>query len=403
MADGDSGGARGVEHRLNGDFDLSLRAGYRPPPPGSEIARQVAELLPFALFFGGREDTALVDSPLPESWLALLEQAGVEHAAAVTAPSLNAGRPLAPFGWNADAAERARRYAVRGEHPPLEVVRRVNARTFSAAIEREIDPDSPYEGRFDSVAAVENFLRDASPAERVVKAQHANAGLGNRRLSGAGLDPATRRLVAEWCAGGDPVIVERWLPRREDLCLTFHVSRRGAIEDLEVHEMINTADGAFIGALFPAGRDRPVAQREALGRTAEVVARRLRDAGYFGPVCVDAFTWGDGGRLRPLADLNARRHVSAGALGLWRRWGREVTVYWRLFKVPRVRLPDPERWTAVLGPDAFDPGHRRGALPVSPPVDGAGRPCRRVAVLFAGRNREDVFAMERRMRERFER
>ncbi len=400
---GGASGARGVEHLLNGDFDLSLRAGYRPPRPGSEIARQIAELQPLALLFGGVEDTALVEALPPESWLVLLEEAGIDHAQAVTEPSLDTGRILMPFGWNAAAAEINRRYALRGEHPPLEVVRRVNARTFSAAVEQQIDPHSPYEGCFDSVAALESYLREAPTAERVVKAQHANAGLGNRRLGAAGLDPATRRLVEGWCAGGDPVIVERWLPRREDLCLTFHLSRGGEIEGLEVHEMVNTADGAFIGALFPADRDRPVAQGQALGSTAEVVARRLREEGYFGPVCIDAFTWGDRRRLRPLADLNARRHVSAGALRLWRCWDREVTVYWRLFKVPRVRLPDPEAWGRALGADAFDSRRRRGALPVSPAVDGGGRPCRRVAVLFAGRDREEVLAMERRMRERFER
>jgi hypothetical protein len=95
--------------------------------------------------------------------------------------------------------------------------------------------------------------------------------------------------------------------------------------------------------------------------------------------------------------------VSAPMLRLWRSWNCERVIYWRLFATRKLRLPpDFRRLEAALGADAFDPSGRRGVL-VTSPLTVAGRSLRRVGVLLAGNNREEVMAMDRRLRENFER
>jgi hypothetical protein len=176
------------------------------------------------------------------------------------------------------------------------------------------------------------------------------------------------------------------------------------VDGLHSYEVVNTADGAFIGDIFD--RDPP-----ALGRWVNdirsmvaVVAAELAGAGYFGPVCVDSFVWKDDGveRLRPVVDINARLFVAAAAERLWRLWGRERVVYWRLFSTRKLRLPRSfTELEKALGADAFNPKTRCGVL-ITSPMEVEGRLPRRLGVLLAGDDRGAVDILDRRFREYFE-
>jgi hypothetical protein len=202
----------------------------------------------------------------------------------------------------------------------------------------------------------------------------------------------------------DCLIVERWRERVLDLASVFEVGEGGRPDAVASYEVVNTADGAFIGDIFDL--DSPAIERwgEPLRSMAEVVASELAGAGYFGPVCVDSFVWNDRGveRLRPVVDINARFFVAAAAERLWRLWDRDRVVYWRLFSRRKLRLPgsfaDLER---ALGGDAFNPESRCGVLMTSP-MEVEGRSPRRMGVLLAGRDRTAVDALDRRFREFFE-
>ena len=81
-----------------------------------------------------------------------------------------------------------------------------------------------------------------------------------------------------------------------DFCVVFDVpfDSRG----VRVHETACTRDGALVGALFDTDGGELAGWSEELIRTAERVATMLDGKGYFGPVCIDAFSWRDGERLR---------------------------------------------------------------------------------------------------------
>ena len=90
-------------------------------------------------------------------------------------------------------------------------------------------------------------------------------------------------------------------------------------------------------------------------------------------------------------------------LQLWRSWGSDRVVYWRLFNARKLKLPtDYGELEAALGDDAFDPEHRVGALATSPLVS-AGRRLRRVGVLLSATDRPGVERLDTALRERFER
>lgn len=367
---------------------------------------------PYSWLIGGADgDSVRLTEAPPDSLLDVLDRLEVPMAEATIAPAVRADAVLVPFGWDAATLELAQRYRRVPEHPSLDVVRRVNGRVFADRVSRERLDDDPGPGFARSVIAVCRLLaadRDATDGW-MVKAEHGNAGLGNRRITDPELTAGDRQWLEKVFAEHDAVVVERWRSRILDLCTVMVAAPDGSALAVAVHEVVNTAAGSFVGSIFdPAG---PAAAGWAIqaAAVASPVAAALAEVGYSGPACLDSFVWWDGAqpRLRPLADLNARLFASWPARELWRRWVPDRIMYWRWFGRRKLALPDDHRAAHVaLGDDAFDPRRREGVLLVSPLALGLGRkqrPTHRVAVACIARDRDEVFRLESRFRERLER
>lgn len=394
------------EYLINADFDLSLRRN-RAAGTDDARARQASELPMHALLLGVEGDSILAPAAPDEDFLEYLDRLQVPVPHVRVPPSITGHARFTPFGWNRDAEMFNRRYDHPSPHPPLNVVRRVNGRTFSAGIEREHWGGEHVAGVVRSADELAAALADRPPGEHgwVVKSEHGNGAFGNRRLRSRVLDAADRASVARLLNEDECLVVEPWRERVLDLACRFEVEEGGEPDGFLAYEVVNTADGAFIGDIFDLHSEAMERWGPELRSMAEVVARELAGAGYSGAVCIDSFVWNDGGveRLRPVVDLNARLFVAAAAERLWRFWGRDRVVYWRLFSTRRLDLPaaigDLEM---TLDDDAFDPETRCGVL-ITSPMRVAGRLPRRLGVLLAGRDRGSVDALDRRFRGRFER
>ena len=387
---------------------VAFRSGERVSCRASK-SQQVEELPMHLLLLGTGGDSVIVSEAPPEDFFAYLDRLGFETPRVSVSPAIRSSARFVPFGWNAEAAGRNLSYDEPSPRPPLEVVRKVNGRRFSAAVERDWCDDGSLLGEFDTLGALESCLavRPAGEHGWIVKSEHGNSGLGNRRLRSRELSVVDRDTVKRLLAQDDCVLLERWRRRVLDMAAIFDVDGGGLAARPHCHEVVNTADGAFIGAMFDGGSKVLGPWLPAMGEAASTVARVLADAGYFGPVCLDAFVWEDGGRLRlrPVVDLNARLHVSTQALRMWRAWGGDRVVYWRFFAARKLGLPAGyQELEEALGADAFDPETRRGVLLTSPLCLGeSGRRPGRFGMLMAGADREEVEGMERRLRDRFER
>jgi hypothetical protein len=397
----------GIEYFVNADFDMSLRSGW--DQSCDDAGNRQARKLPLhLLLLGTAGNSVLLPENPSDAFSDYLRRLDLPCPSFSVLPAINPEARFTPFGWNRAAEDLAQRYRRPTPHPPLEVVRRVNGRRFAAVLEQELFDDSDVLGEFSSVDALNSVLGTRPSEEEgwILKADHGNAGLGNRRLRERCLTEADLRLARRFFAEDDWVLLERWRPRVLDIATTFDLSSKGEVQGLNLHEVVNTADGAFIGALFehesPALEPWQSEMREAVASVAE----RLSVAGYFGPVCIDAFVWDEAGtqRLRPLVDLNARMHVSAPVLRLWKQWQGERVMLWRFCSGRSVRLPDDyAELETALGDDAFDPRTRCGVIITSQlDVGEESRRSKRFGVLISGMDRADVEAMECRFRERFE-
>lgn len=394
------------EFFVNADFDLSLRRGRRPRAIDAR-SRQARELPMHMLFLGLQGDSILVPAPPEGDFLDYLGRLEVPLPAVQVLPSITPGAHFSPFGWNAEAEGFNRRYAAPTPHPPLNVVRRVNGRTFSAGIEDRHWSGGHAIGVVHSAEDVEAVLDSRPPDEAgwLVKSEHGNGAFGNRRLRTRALADADRENIRRLLAEDGTGVVEVWRPRVADLATVFDVDEAGEPHGTFSYEVVNTADGALIGDVFDQ-RSATVERWEGeLQTMAGIVAGELAGSGYFGPVCVDSFVWDDHGveRLRPVVDINARLFMAAAVERLWRMWNRDRIVYWRLFSFRKLRLPGSfSALGSALGDDAFDPLTRCGVL-VTSPMAVEGRRPQRLSVLIAGGDRRDLDVIDRRFRERFER
>ena len=398
----------GLEHYLNADFDLSLRSGWRKPD-GETARRRITDLMWHALFLAEPGDSVLVPEPAPSDFVEYLDRSGIEVPRLTLDPNDRREQRLSPFGWNAGAAALNQRYDDPTPHPPLEIVTRVNGRRFSARLEDELFGGGHTVAELHSEVELLEHLTNLprSMPGLFLKAEHGNAGLGNRRLRKKQLPAGDLKVVRRFFDEGDAIVLERWRPRLRDLCATFSVTQEGRARGFRLHEIVNTADGALIGVIFEEDPEPLAEWRSPMADAAMVVASRLAETGYFGPVCMDAFVWNDGGRprLRLLVDLNARREMSAGASVLWRRLGGRGAAYWRFFTRRKIGLPDtyPDL-EGALANDAYDAATRAGVLVTAPLWLGVNRRTpAKTAILILGRDRGEVLAIDQRIRERFER
>lgn len=396
----------GREIWWNVDFDLALRQG-RPIPHRQKLEHQIREMTMHALPATDVDDSLLVFEAPPGDFLRYLDLKAFPRPRWTVFPDTRTDARFTPFGWDEAAATLNRRYRDPASHPDLDLIRRINSRSFGHQLERECFGSDTPRGSFGTVGQLEGIL-DAEPERTggwIVKTEHGNAAFGNRRLRRKVLNDIDRRWIGRHLQDG-PMVLERWLDRTLDPCFAFDVHRDGTVGDARIHETVCTADGGYIGGLFDPSSDRLQPWKPELARAAQVIGSALVREGYWGPVCGDALVWADrsGDHLRPLVDLNARRHASESWHRLFQRWGG--CLYGRYFSVRKLTLPDSyEAFDARLLDDAWDPDTRVGTLAVTPLRLGAGPTRRRpqkLGVVFRGPSRSAVLGMETRFRETFE-
>lgn len=188
------------------------------------------------------------------------------------------------------------------ESPALEVLQRVNARAFA---HRLVERDET--SVCSSVPAeLEAFLERApSGTEWLAKRAHGMAGRGQRRISAGSLTLPDAQWLARSCEQGGVLIEAR---RELELECIVH-GDLGASGGLWLGPVLQQRCDAF-GAWMENRPDPPIspAERDALSESAELAARALVAAGYFGPFGLDSYAWIESGERRwnRSSDLNAR-------------------------------------------------------------------------------------------------
>jgi hypothetical protein len=195
--------------------------------------------------------------------------------------------------------------------PPIEVLRAVNHRGFSAELGQTLEG-----ARFvRSIEELEEVIAGSSPTGTfLAKRPFGFAGRGRRALTPtpngrlAADDPA-RPFIEASLRAGEGLQVEPLVERAGDFGLHGFVARSGRVSFGSITRQVCDATGAWKGSARAAPGDLSAAERRRLEAEAELAANALRAAGYFGPFGIDAFRWIDAAgreRWNPRCEINAR-------------------------------------------------------------------------------------------------
>ncbi len=397
------------EYFINADFDLSWRRLPEDYRPG--LSSRLEEYAWHFLWAGGPENSVILEQPLPDQYLEHLHRMGIAPCQSVISPQRTASAQCTPFGWNPASMAWNAGYERPARHPSLEVVRRVNARSFAWNLEAELGQalsssiletaPSLKGGLFQELEPLDAYLKihGSSHARWVIKPGFGNAAMGSWRVAGSGLTDNDKKLLDKALRENDEVVLEPWLERIEDRAILFELDESSQVQRLRTHALENTDAGAFLGM-------EPLDWEEAFGEQAGAltvwtnsVASAMHAQGYFGPVGLDLFRYryAQGkSRWRLLSDINARLSMAWPVHDyLEREIGAGMGVCsWRLFSTRNHRLPvDYLAWNEWLDSDAFDPNTRMGILPTTPLHvfrQGAWVKPYRIGVLCAAPHRREL-------------
>jgi hypothetical protein len=269
---------------LDADLELAARQAYQPKRSVREAMRPWSALLAASLL--GPEDVVVDESS------ALLASRGLVGRAFCPTPSavatlVRAGAELEP-------------------HPPVEVLRLVNARAFASSLGQTL----PGAAFVTHLAAARAKLAEAPPVGEGwrVKRNFGMTGRGQRVVLGVATEPDVAFVRASLDEGG--VQIEPNVAIEAEYALHGLLAESGAFELGAPVRQRCDARGAWI-ATEPLG-DPSAGERELVTRLAAEaahVASALATARYFGPFGVDAYTYrGESGslELQVRSEINAR-------------------------------------------------------------------------------------------------
>lgn len=200
------------------------------------------------------------------------------------------------------------RYGIGDELPPVEVVARVNSKTWSHRLASELSLFGAGLLVKSAEALAAEGRRLLAEGALVVKDPFGVSGKGSIVVrSAAELDRLGFHLRKQVEAGKRvELLVQPLYDRAVDFSCHFEVEP----ERLRVHGVqVMDNDGFAFSALRPATADlRELLERQGYWRVIESIARALEREGYRGPVCVDSMLLRDG-TLVPLLEINARKSM----------------------------------------------------------------------------------------------
>jgi hypothetical protein len=313
---------------MNADFEMELAARgntYRRPHSFAPLNRRLA---PHLLWLASPGDGLLLEERWPEALARQAEQQEVELVLAGEGKNQQ-DRIFAPWGWTPSVVAVGESVGASVTPVSPDIVRRVNSKLWSHALEQELGLAIPGARVAASFNELQEAVANACPCaddKWVIKNPFGFAArervLGrSTRLEGAQATWAQRQF-----ARGETLIFQPWLERVREYGVTLEINPDGEINLVGISDL--QTNGAGTGTGYLLGRKIDSYRASELERVAREVGARLFKEGYVGPVGVDALEHTGG--LHPLLEINARYTMGFVALAVERALNPQTLTFWKM-------------------------------------------------------------------------
>lgn len=334
---------------------MSINVEGRGYHPSKIMEGLISDLEVLSIFLARRDDVVLMGERPAREYLEKLRRAGFElpeievldEGCVILADSFLRERKingLRPWAWCPSSATMMSPLVenLSGGDQAIdsfwnEEIRLLFSKSFGAGIARNLG-DSEIAVSCSSLAEVDEqlqYLRQRGFDEGVVKASFGASGRGLMLIkSGENLEGSIRRQVEHVLEKQGEVLVEPWLKRILDFSVQYEMEDAG-LRKVGMIRMENDVRGQFRACVhatkFCQGMATELARflmEEALPNYEEgnllvqLIEKRLRNAGYRGPVGIDAFVYLDGDealKLKQVCEVNPRYTMGRLTLELSKR------------------------------------------------------------------------------------
>jgi uncharacterized ferritin-like protein (DUF455 family) len=239
-------------------------------------------------------------------------------------------------------------------------------------------------------------IRERGHHRVVIKEALGLAGQNAIRLWEPEIQDSQRRWMARVCEQGRQLVVEPWLERVRDFSVQFEMSAAG-LKLCGFTGLLNDHRGQFqanwaapnysrrlpdlVTRLFGEPKDVVARMHDTFEQLRHGLERELTEAGFQGPVGIDAFVYRDGHgthRLKPVVEINPRYTMGRLTLELMKHTQPGRHGLFRLVTLPQARAAGAEhfqayaaalkqRWPVVLAGQP-QPRVERGAVCLNDPA-----------------------------------
>jgi len=305
---------------MNADFEteLSQEVGTYRRLPFYEALNQ--RLAPYLLWLASAGDALLLKEPWSDELQHEARRRGVNLISPKHAKNLST-HIFTPWGWTPSAVSLGEQVGAIVNSVPLEIVKRVNSKLWSHALEVELGIAQKGAGVASTFEELMEAVARSCPLPNdkwVIKSPFGFAA--RDRVLGRG--PKLEGAQATWCERrfqrGETLIFQPWLEVIREYGVVMEIMTDGSCVIHGVSDL--QTNGAGTGTGYILGR-QPTPERMAeLERIAHAVAERLFKEGYWGPVGMDALEQAHG--LHPLLEINARYTMGFIAVAAEKIFGR---------------------------------------------------------------------------------
>jgi hypothetical protein len=273
------------------------------------------------------------------------------------------------WGWNRESEKVLTSYNTACAHPPFDVVKRVNSRSFSSIAASEMGLPGAGDIILSS-SACDAYLSKESRRPLLFKPMFGSSGSGFVTVTGNDAYGRAKEKLRAMCDNGGAV-AEPLFDRLNDYGVNFTVSADGSFHLDSIHRSLVSPGGKFFGIYMAddiPSDDGLLHVEETLASTAERAAGYLHKEGYFGPAGIDAFTYREDGviKLNPMCEINARYSMGRVARSCRAVLGGTCSILTQL-RNDRSSVPgDYAELESVFGPDLYDARKQRGIALLSP-------------------------------------